>query len=78
VEDLDVQTLMLENSIPSEKSSIEDSALIVKFSRKDVTGLIEEMGLTLPTDVSLTLTSQNDAGTIFEGEDTIRVLKRAK
>lgn len=73
----DISEAKLEG-IEAEKSEIQVSVLMAKFSRKEVIALIEGMGFTLPADVDLKVTGQLNDATPFEGIDTIRVIKPEK
>jgi len=49
---------------------------MVMFVRDDVAGLIRSMGLTYPTDITLTVTGSIKDGRTFAGSDTIRVIEQ--
>ncbi len=74
LEDIDRQTVMLNDTVPAEKFFIKGKRVVVKFRRKIVIDLIEEMELALPANVDLSIALQNNDGAIFEGKDTVRVL----
>jgi len=78
VEDVDVESIRIEDTIASQKSDIQDGILMVKFSREEVIALIEGMGLTLPSDVDLKVIGKLNDDTSFEGIDTIRIIKPGK
>lgn len=68
VQDIDIGTVMLNETIPAERGDVQDSVLMVKFDRSDVQDLLEP-GDNVEIAVSGALTD----GTPFEGADTIRV-----
>ena len=72
IEDIDRQTIMLEDTIVADKSNVEGVVLTAKFSRQEVIEFIKSMGLTMPVDVELTVSCQSYAGATFHGSDTIR------
>ncbi|MHC4489187.1 MAG: hypothetical protein ACYSW7_08445 [Planctomycetota bacterium] len=80
VEDINVGTVLLENSIPPEASPTEIGDndndgipdLMVKFDRQELIPLLE-VG-----DAELTIAGELGDGTPFEGSDTIRVIRPGK
>ncbi len=81
VNDIDVDSIRLEGVMEVQHSDVQDGILMVKFNREYIILYIEllldELEITPPTDVSLTMTGDMD-GTPFEGSDTIRVMKKGK
>ena len=76
--DINVDSILLEDEIGVEQSGIQDGVLMVKFNRQVVIDYIELvleiLGITPPDRVTLTVTGELTDGTLFEGSDTIRVL----
>jgi len=78
IKNIDVNTVLLEGSIPASGSRVRGTALVVKFDRDAVQDLIEGMGLKYPANVELKVTGQLYDGTRFEGSNTIKVIKGAR
>lgn len=77
VNDIDVDTILLEDVIEVQNSDVQDSVLMVKFDKQDVIYYIENiLGIT-SDDVTLTVTGEV-AEILFEGSDTIRVINNGK
>lgn len=73
VEDIDVDTILLNGIVSAEWGHIQDSVLMVKFDRSEVAAILS------PGDaVELTVTGELTDGTSFEGSDTIRVTPKGK
>jgi len=76
VGDIDVDSILLEGLLEVEHSDVQDSALMVKFSKQDLIIYLESvLGVIPPDEVTLTLTGELTDETPFEGSDTIRVIK---
>jgi predicted GH43/DUF377 family glycosyl hydrolase len=74
VNDIDVNTILLEGVIEVQNSDVQDGVLMVKFDRQDVIYYIENiLGIT-SGDVTLTVTGELADETLFEGSDTITVI----
>lgn len=58
VENIDVNTILLEGSIPVSDSRVRGTALVVKFDRDAVQDLIQGMGLEYPARLDLKITGQ--------------------
>jgi hypothetical protein len=70
VSEIDISTVILEESIPAAWGDVQDTTLMVKFDRRDVEDLIGGPS----DDVVLTITGELVDGPEFEGSDTIRVI----
>ncbi|UCE36081.1 MAG: DUF3344 domain-containing protein [Thermoplasmata archaeon] len=70
VKDIDIGTVLLENTIPAEWGDVQGTTLMVKFDRKEVQDFIGGPN----EDVDLTVKGELNDGTEFEGSDTIRVI----
>ncbi len=68
VNDIDVNMVMLENSIPAAWGEVQDDVLMVKFDRSEVEEIVS------PGHVMLTVSGELIDGTQFSGNDTIRVI----
>lgn len=72
--DIDVSTILIDDSVPAERGKAEGNALIVKFDRQAVIEYIRDvLGIT-NGEVTLTITGKLSDGTPFEGSDSIRVV----
>jgi hypothetical protein len=70
VNEIDISTILLEDTIPAEWGDVQGSTLMVKFSRSEVEDYIGA-----PQDaIELWVTGEFYDGTQFEGSDTIRVI----
>jgi uncharacterized delta-60 repeat protein len=70
VNDIDISTILLEDTIPAEWGDVQGDVLMVKFDRSEVEDLIGG-----PADeVILTITGELSDGSQFTGSDTIRVI----
>ena len=76
IEDIDVDSISMEDSIAVDKSSISSSDLMLKFSRSEVVSLIEDMDIDPPETIELSITGNftDDNETSFEAMDTVRVI----
>lgn len=75
-EDVDINTVRLEfggESIYADWGNVKDGVLMVKFSRSAVTEIIST-----GDEVEITVTGKLEDGAMFEGSDTIRVIKPGK
>jgi hypothetical protein len=70
VNEIDISTIMLEDTIPARWGDIQGDALMIKFVRSDVEDLIGEPN----DDIELTVTGEFYDGTPFTGSDIIRVI----
>jgi len=75
VEEIDVNTVLLEHEIPVEWGDIQDGVLMVKFARAAVIEYIRDVLGVTEGEVTLTVTGRV-AGTLFIGTDTITVIQR--
>ena len=75
VEEIDVNTVRLEDNIPAEWGDIQDGVLMVKFDRATVIEYIRDVLGVTEGEVTLTVTGRV-AGTLFIGTDTITVIQR--
>jgi len=75
VEEIDVNTVLLEYEIPAEWGDIQDGVLMVKFDRATVIEYIRDVLGVTEGEVTLTVTGRV-AGTLFIGTDTITVIQR--
>jgi uncharacterized delta-60 repeat protein len=74
VNDIDISTVMLEDTIPSEWEDVQNHTLMVKFDRSEVEDYIG-----VPQEsIELTITGKLMDGIPFEGSDTIRVIEPGK
>jgi uncharacterized delta-60 repeat protein len=74
VNDIDISTVILENTIPTEWGDVQNDTLMVKFDRSEVEDYIG-----VPQEsIELTITGELMDGTPFEGSDTIRVIDPGK
>jgi Concanavalin A-like lectin/glucanases superfamily len=74
VGEIDVDSILLENLLPVQHSTIQGGTLMVKFDRQDVIAYITQvLGITAPDDVTLMVTGELTDGFSFQGTDTIRV-----
>jgi len=78
VEDIDISSIKLEDTLTVEHGNIQDGILMVKFSRKDLIDYIKTLGLTYPEYVTLEVTGELAGGTTFCGSDTIKVINPGK
>jgi hypothetical protein len=70
VQDIDIGTVMLNETIPAERGDVQDGVLMVKFDRSDVQDMLD------PGDeVEITVSGELTDGTPFEGSDTIKVIE---
>jgi hypothetical protein len=70
VNNIDISTILLEDTIPAEWGDVQGTTLMVKFDRSEVEDYIG-----VPQDaVELWVTGEFYDGTEFEGSDTIRVI----
>ncbi len=77
VDDIDVDSILLEYLLQVQHSDVQDDVLMVKFDRQDVMAYIElVLEIELPADVTLMVTGELTDGTPFEGSDTIRVIDK--
>lgn len=74
VEDINPDSILLEDTIGAENCNIQNNVLMVKFDRSM---LIEYLDDTTG-EVILTVTGELNSGIAFEGVDTIRVIKKGK
>ncbi|MGA1826243.1 MAG: PKD domain-containing protein [bacterium] len=77
VEDINVESIKLDNTIAPEMSDIQDNILMVKFNRQEVIDLIKLKGIfdIDPLEVKLKVNGYlNDGVTFFEGTDIISFL----
>lgn len=77
IEDIDVESIRLDDTIAPEMSDIQDNILMVKFNRQEVIDLIKLKGISGedPLEVELKVNGYlNDGVTFFEGTDIIRFL----
>jgi hypothetical protein len=72
--DIDLDTVMLEETLEAAWGKVQDDVLMVKFDRAAVIELIEDMGLDLPTVVTLTVGGKV-GGEDFVSSDDIRAIK---
>jgi hypothetical protein len=70
VSDIDVGSILLEQTLAVQRSEIQDDVLMVKFDRQALIAYLDGMR----GDVTLTVTGQLSDGTLLEGADTIRVI----
>jgi hypothetical protein len=74
VNDIDISTIIIENTIPAEWGDVQNDTLMVKFDRSEVEDYIG-----VPQEsIELTITGELMDGTPFEGSDTIRVIDPGK
>ena len=74
VNDIDISTILLEDTIPAEWGDVQGDVLMVKFDRSEVEDLVGG-----PADkITLTVSGQLPDGTEFQGLDTIRVISPPK
>jgi hypothetical protein len=70
VNEIDISTILLEDTIPAEWGDIQNTTLMVKFDRSEVEDYIG-----VPQEsIELKVTGEFYDGTEFEGSDTIRVI----
>jgi hypothetical protein len=70
VNDIDISTVLLEDTIPAEWGDIQGETLMVKFDRSDVEDMLS------PGTYNLKVTGELSDGTKFEGySDEIRVIE---
>jgi hypothetical protein len=79
-DDIDIESIKLEETIKVEQSSLSSGELMVKFNRSEVISLIEDMDIDPPETVELTISGNftGDNETSFEATDTIRVINPGK
>jgi hypothetical protein len=70
--DVDVSSMLLNGTVPAEKSSSHANSLTVKFERTAVSMRILTEGI-MWGNVTLTVSGRLADGTMFEGSDTIKV-----
>ncbi|MBW1743902.1 MAG: hypothetical protein JRJ47_10830 [Deltaproteobacteria bacterium] len=75
VNDVDVDSISLEDSIAASKPRGWDNGLTVKFKKAALQDLIESMGLEYPEALDLYVTGQFLDGTPFQGSDVVTVIK---
>lgn len=77
VNDIDLQSVKLEDTVAAEKPKVQSGALKVKFSRQSVIELIEGMDIDYPQNIELTISGKlnDENGTSFVATDTIRAIK---
>ncbi|UCE74783.1 MAG: hypothetical protein JSV56_03525 [Methanomassiliicoccales archaeon] len=68
VNDIDLNTIMLEDTIPAARGDVQDDVLMVKFDRSEVAEIVS------PGQVTLTIIGELIDETPFSGSDTIRVI----
>jgi hypothetical protein len=68
VNDIDLNTIMLEDTIPAAWGDFQDDVLMVKFHRSEVAEMVS------PGQVKLTINGELIDGTLFSGSDTIKVI----
>jgi hypothetical protein len=73
VTDIDRNSILLEDEIEAERVWLGDEFAVAKFSRGAVQELLAD--LDTPTTVELLVSGQLNDGTIFEGTDTIRIVR---
>ncbi len=79
VQDIDIDSVLLEGFLDVQQSTIQGSVLMVKFDREGVVDYLEDtLKVTPPADVTLTVTGELGDGTEFTGDDTIRVMSPGK
>lgn len=70
VNEIDISTILLEDTIPAEWGDVQGTTLMVKFERSEVEDYIG-----VPQEsIELWVTGEFFDGTQFEGSDTIRVI----
>lgn len=72
VSDIDVSTIMLNDTIPAEWGNVQNTRMMVKFDRAEVIRYIRDAQGIKYGDVTLTVTGELYDGPIFEGSGTIR------
>lgn len=78
VEDIDIGSIRLEETIDVELSETLNDVLMVKFSRQALIVIIEEMEVELPASIELKVTGKLNDETHFEATDSIRVIDPGK
>jgi hypothetical protein len=80
VADIDVSSILLADTVPAVRGSLDDDVLMVKFSRAAVAEYIKGLpDITFPAQVTLTVKGKlKDGTTEFAGEDTIRATQPGK
>lgn len=76
VSDIEVSTILLNNTVPAERSDVQDGALMVRFDKGDIKDLIRDVLDAMYGNVTLTITGEFSDGTLFEGSDTIRTIDK--
>ncbi|UCE38659.1 MAG: hypothetical protein JSW00_05365 [Thermoplasmata archaeon] len=74
VNDIDISSVMLEDTLPAEWGDVQNDTLMVKFDRAEVEDFIG----TSQENIELTITGELANGTQFEGSDAIRVIEPGK
>jgi hypothetical protein len=75
IEEVDVDSILLEDSIEASRVNIRGNRLMVKFKRYELQRLIKDMGLEYPEELDLYVTGELLDGTPFGGSDVIRMNK---
>jgi hypothetical protein len=79
VNEIDVSTVTIEDTLPAEHSEIQDGTLMVKFDRNDVIDLLNPLDLafsTIDAEGTIEISGELTDGTPFKGSDTIRVISK--